>query len=312
MGKQRNKNLCESKKEGRQNATILRPLASGDRAAQGKDGTVAGFFFLALLGFAIVAFSLDAGRGATAGDSKQSAVSSEAASVGPLKKSRKTEPSESMGISLSVESQDAEVRREDSPRKSSAAASKGKKKAAVKTEKAAVKTAVRTKKKEKSAKSRGSLVVKKKAAGDPLFTEAERRIEAKDWKGAVGAYNKILKKEPRNKAALEGKVYALGQNGSDKALELLDDMAEKCSGFPSFHASRARILVRQNDTVEALAAWKRALELDPKNESYKLGLAVLTDRMGREAEALALYKDLRAPLSPETRKRRDYLSEKLD
>ena len=71
------------------------------------------------------------------------------------------------------------------------------------------------------------------------------------------------------------KIAALEASGTDEALEALDDMAEAQPQSPAVHAARAKILVRQKDTVEALEAWKRALALDPQNEAYKSGLAKL-------------------------------------
>lgn len=265
-------------------------------------------FFVGLMGVSILAFSLDSGRGASAGNEVPVVAAEGEASVvngGTIKKSRKTEPSESMGISLSVESQDAEVKQEEGAlggRRKAGAALAG-------TEK---KKSLPKKARAKVNQRKPALVVKETKTGlfAADFVEAEKKIVAKEWKGAVGAYNKILKKDPKNEEALRGKVYALDQNGSDKALDLLDEMAEKYPRMAEIHAARARILARQNDTVEALAAWERAVELDPKNDVYGMGLAFLNDRMGREAEALRLYRKFSKTLSPDARKRMEYLSDK--
>ncbi len=299
----------------RPSASVLLPLnlPPAGSLRKGRD-LFASCFFLAFLGLATAAFSLDVGgRAATAGTPEKATKNppltavQEEGRVPSLKKSRKMEPSESMGISLSIESSEAEAQQE-TQKENADRSPAGEKKTARK--KAAGKK--QGKKQTNAGRSVDLKVVKPrvKTADSLLLAEAEKKTEAKDWKGAVGVYNKILKKEPNNRIALEGKIYALGQNGSDKALELLDEIAEKHPEIASLHAARARILVRQNDTKEALEAWRKAVEIEPEKQDYRLGLAVLIDRLGEGAEALILYRQLRKPWPEEVKSRVDYLSSK--
>ncbi len=143
------------------------------------------------------------------------------------------------------------------------------------------------------------------------IAKAEALLEKGDWKASLALYNKILAKDKNNKEALKGKVFLLEKRGSEEALDALDGLADRYPAVALIHAARARILTGQNDTLEALKAWERAVNLDPKNSDYRLGLAVLNDKMGNEAEALRLYRQLPRPLPSDAQRRMDYLASHL-
>lgn len=221
----------------------------------------------------------------------------------PVQRSFVPAPEEPAGINLSIESRETEEKADDL---SARAAARAARKAA-----AEKKAAEETKDKDEAkSKDKMELAVTT-APRDADMARADTLVETKEWKEALAVYNKILKKDKNNMEALHGKVYVLEKRGAEDALDGLDALADRYPNAAFVHAARARILVRQNDTLEALKAWEKAVRLDPKNEDYKLGLAVLNDRLGRDADALRLYKQLAKPLPADAQKRVDYLSDKL-
>lgn len=210
---------------------------------------------------------------------KTVAVTSEAKIPALPKSSRKTEMDEPSGITLSLDDND---------------------------------TPVKTSTQKNKPEPRVVVEETKPAEDDkgPL-AEAAAAAKDKDWNRALALYSAALKKNKNDKDALLGKIYVLEQRGSDEDLETLDDMADKHAKEPTLHAARARILIRQNDTVEALAAWGRAVQLNPKNKDYRLGLAILNDRLGHDAEALRLYKEVPGKMSAEVKQRVAFLKTRL-
>lgn len=256
------------------------------------------------------------GSGAVAKDapvsSQQTVTSSKNASA-PTKRYRKTDDNEPSGISLSAESLAFDVGKDQGRGKTKRA-----KVATQTTEPEAESLPVVQSKsgakivvtKEKPAKRKASAKERRVPSGelDKSVEPAKDAVAAKDWGRAIAAYNQVLKKDSKNQAALKGKIYALEQRGGDDDLDALDEIAERNPKMASVHAARARILVRQKDTMEALTAWKKAVSLEPQNKDYKLGLAILNDKLGRADEALKLYRQVPKPLSPDVQKRLDYLS----
>ncbi len=208
----------------------------------------------------------------------------------PFKKARKMQEGEPFGIALSEGSQASEIQDK-----------------AVKAEPApVVKTGalITVTKIEKKAISDGE----DEPSGDDTLSRARKAAQKGAWDTALKLYGTILQKDPKNQAALQGKVSILSHRGHDEDLEALDVLVEKNPSMAMAHAARARILVRQKDTLEALAAWQKAVALEPKNKDYRLGLAILNDKLGRQAEALKLYRTIPEPLPHEAQRRLDYLA----
>ncbi len=143
---------------------------------------------------------------------------------------------------------------------------------------------------------------------DRDLARADSMLEVKDWKGASALYEKVLRRQPKNDLALKGKVFALELGATEEALDVLEDLSVRYPRAAFVFAARARVLVKQNDMLEALKAWERAVKLEPGNKDYKLGLAVLNDRLGREAEALKLYREIPGALPADAQKRVKYLA----
>lgn len=148
------------------------------------------------------------------------------------------------------------------------------------------------------------------ALGEP---DAAGRVEAAlrqgNWEAARALYDVALDENPDDVAALAGKSFVLEQSGSQEALSEIEIMLEDHPANASLHAAHARLLVGAGQMAEALTAWKRAASLDPRNTTYKLGLAIVHDQLGHEAQALDNYRKVRrSDLSPEAKRRIAYLA----
>ncbi len=145
-------------------------------------------------------------------------------------------------------------------------------------------------------------------SANALMKEAHNEIAAKNYAVAIARYDRILSKDENHPEAWEGKLYALQQTGSREAQTAIERMiAQRPLSAPA-HAALGQMLTERNETQQALAAWRRALELDPANDGYRLSLAILYDRTGQDAGALDLYRQLPPPLSPAIQQRLDYLA----
>lgn len=214
------------------------------------------------------------------------------------KKSRKTEPTEAMGINLSIESKEAEVKADSSASSSSRQAKPAQKKEEAVTPMAdpqprkvsSRKTTVRKAGVRKVEKLK--VEASKKKAQKPVGVSAklvpQKGPSPEELKAALAGYDEVLKKERNNAEAIKGKAMILAQMSAEPALEALDEMADVYPRVAIVHASRARALSDRNDTLEALKAWKKALALEPKNKDFQVGLAMLNKRLDDEARALRL------------------------
>jgi len=141
------------------------------------------------------------------------------------------------------------------------------------------------------------------------FVQAVAAIGKKDWDAALKAYAKVLAFDSDDQDALQGTIFVHEQRGRPDDLTALEGMIKKNPSCAALYAARARIYARTKQTDLALRAWQRAVDLDPQNTDYKLGLAILYDRMGKRDEALQAYHAVPVPLPDEAQKRLDYLSE---
>jgi len=150
------------------------------------------------------------------------------------------------------------------------------------------------------------------ATTSTVLAEAAAATEVKDWRGALAAYDAVLASDQDNRDALLGKIFVLETRGTDDDLEALTALADALPKMAAVYAAKARLFVRRKEMPDALNAWQRAVECDPKNATYRFGLAILNDKMGRTEEALRLYREVPAPLPPEVKRRADYLAATLE
>ena len=141
-----------------------------------------------------------------------------------------------------------------------------------------------------------------------LLREARAQTTARHYAEAVELYDEVLAKDGNDQDAWKGKAYALQQSGTAAAREELQKMIAVRPFSAPAQAGLARVLMQQGDHEGAQAAWQRAIELEPANKTYRLSLAILYDRMGKDDAALEVYKQIPAPLSPVVKQRLEYLA----
>lgn len=148
------------------------------------------------------------------------------------------------------------------------------------------------------------------ATASSSLREAQTFVESGDYNTAIAIYDNALDKDGNNQEAWEGKALALQQSASPGAIEQLREMVSEKPFSGSAHAALAQALMKQDNNDAALTFWQRAVELEPANKTYKLSLAVLHDRMGHDAEALKLYREMGSSLPYAAQKRLEALESK--
>jgi len=286
------KHINQSVQENEQKAmVVIVPLVSLRCATRVRRRVVT---MASLVFFSFICLSFLASRDGTGGAVAKEKVSFAVSSA--HKGARKTYDGEPMGIALSVNGGD--VVEQESGKVSSPSVD-------ARDEGATQKKVNEVKKVVPSA----AVVVKKDdQKAKPSKTDQGNLV--KNYGDSIKRYKQALKKNKKDKEALAGLVLSLQQRGSDADLEALEDLAERHPSFAPVHAARAHILIRQKDTLMALAAWQKAVVLDPGNRDYRLGLAILNDQLERFAEAIKFYQAVPAPLPPEAQARLDYLIER--
>ncbi len=86
------------------------------------------------------------------------------------------------------------------------------------------------------------------------------RWEDTDWAAIVGVYDVLVGTGAGPIVALNRAVAIGERDGPDRALPLLDELAEDLSTYHYFHSARAELLVRAGRVDEASVAFDRALE----------------------------------------------------
>lgn len=109
------------------------------------------------------------------------------------------------------------------------------------------------------------------------------------------AYRRAVHLRPRYAAAINGLAAALDSEGrAPEVLELLDRAIAELPREPGLHLRRGRALYHLRRLPEAAAAFRRAIEIDPKFGEAYLYLSYLVRRETRDAEveaAAALFAD---------------------
>jgi tetratricopeptide (TPR) repeat protein len=133
----------------------------------------------------------------------------------------------------------------------------------------------------------------KAASRDPLLVKAAMAMHAKDFAEAETLLDERIKLMPRDVAAmrLRGEV-AWRQGQLDEAIKLLNRTLEIAPGFAAARELLVRILQLGPDVPGALVQAGVLLADDPLNPSHALLKASLQVRLGEQAEAAAIYRDL--------------------
>ncbi|MGE3623065.1 MAG: tetratricopeptide repeat protein [Bdellovibrionales bacterium] len=112
------------------------------------------------------------------------------------------------------------------------------------------------------------------------------------YKLAVDSARRLLALEPKNEAVRTNLVAMLGAWGTPDAVKELQRMVKKEPKYARAHSMLGQMLVRRNTPLKALPYARRAAKLEPENLVYRLNLAITYDQLGRSNEAVPLYKDV--------------------
>jgi tetratricopeptide (TPR) repeat protein len=120
---------------------------------------------------------------------------------------------------------------------------------------------------------------------DPAVGSNVLRIEPMIWEiwmhGGSHAENERLAKAA---AAMNAAAY-------DDALEMLDALVRDTPDFPEVWNKRATLYFLMGRYDESLADIVKTLELEPRHFGALSGRGMIYQRQGKDAEALAAYKD---------------------
>lgn len=126
------------------------------------------------------------------------------------------------------------------------------------------------------------------------FNWAVKASEAKNYKAAIKAINRVVELSPKDAQALELKGQLLAQSGDDKgALAAW----EKCVALDPKRsrawANLAKLYAAKEDKEslkKAAAAFEAAAKGDPKNFKLLMNQGVISSKLGDDKKALALFE----------------------
>jgi RNA polymerase sigma-70 factor (ECF subfamily) len=98
------------------------------------------------------------------------------------------------------------------------------------------------------------------AAINAVHTSA-REARDTDWSQVVALYDQLIRIDRSPIVALNRAIAVAELDGPEVALAAIDRLADKLSGYHSFHAARADLLRRTGRSQESRAAYDRAIEL---------------------------------------------------
>jgi tetratricopeptide (TPR) repeat protein len=126
---------------------------------------------------------------------------------------------------------------------------------------------------------------------DAWQRDAERALDARDFKRAHELCLKVLAADPAHAAALFLLAMIAAEHGNfGKALEVVDLALARDSTRPEYHAQRGRCLIALHRPRDAFEAAQRALALDPQRALTLDTIGVVLTRAGAHAEALEPFR----------------------
>src|SRR5262249_23756532 len=126
---------------------------------------------------------------------------------------------------------------------------------------------------------------------DALQRDAERALDARDFKRAHELCLKVLAADPARAVALFVLAMIAAEHGNfGKALEVLDLALARDPIRPEYHAQRGRCLIALHRPGDGCEPAQRALALDPQRALTLDTIGVVLTRAGAHVEALEPFR----------------------
>jgi tetratricopeptide (TPR) repeat protein len=126
---------------------------------------------------------------------------------------------------------------------------------------------------------------------DAWQRDAERALDARDFKRAHEICLKVLAADPARAAALFVLAMIAAEHGNfGKALEVLDLALARDATRPEYHAQRGRCLIALHRPRDAFESAQRALALEPQRALTLDTIGVVLTRAGAHAESLEPFR----------------------
>ncbi len=107
------------------------------------------------------------------------------------------------------------------------------------------------------------------------------RAEQTDWPRILRLYDLLEKMQPSAVVSLNRAVAVAMAHGPERALKLIDELAEELEGYHLLHAARADLLRRAGSNAQAAEAYGRALALATNDSERRY----LERRLGEARDA---------------------------
>lgn len=118
------------------------------------------------------------------------------------------------------------------------------------------------------------------------YQKAGRKNRAKD------IYKQLIKKHPTFEPALNNLLALAASEAPERALEEFAIIEGRNPNFAGVYAQKAKIYREQLNLEYAITNLRRALSLEPENNTYRYDLAIIEDENQNYAAALQLYGEL--------------------
>ena len=105
-------------------------------------------------------------------------------------------------------------------------------------------------------------------------------------------YGMLLKVNPNHREGLNNFLVMVTDESPQDALPELERLEARNPDFSPIPAQLAMVLEKLGYPDQAREKMLRAIELSPDNLTYKYNLAIMLDRQGQTADAIALYRSL--------------------
>ncbi len=133
-----------------------------------------------------------------------------------------------------------------------------------------------------------------------LLGKATAEHKLRRFHAARETYARVLAVDPDNREALTNMTAIVAAQAPQQALDELRSLQRSYPSFSPIAAQIAAIEAQRNEVGAAIAALNEAITLSPENGLYRLNLAILQDRAGMRAEAVASYQTAIDLLGPAT------------